>query len=171
MTVTRPLLLMNDKILHSLACASITCFTFVVSLAVLKIYSAVHSSSRHDDAICQNDVDEEDVKEVAQQQKVDGDVETASSPTPLTTHDNEVKRTNNVQPKFPKHILIMAGISGIVAMGVGITKEILDANELLWNGGTSSWGDILADFIGVVVGEIVIFAAVTGRSLFCSLQS
>jgi len=54
---------------------------------------------------------------------------------------------------------------------VGITKEILDANELLWNGGTSSWGDILADFIGVVVGEIVIFAAVTGRSLFCSLQS
>jgi len=163
---------MNDKILHSLACASITCFTFVVSLAVLKIYSAVHSScsSRHDDAIiCQNDV--VDVEEVAQQQRVDGDVETASSPTPLTTHDNEVKRTNNVQPKFPKHILIMAGISGIVAMGVGITKEILDANELLWNGATSSWGNILADFIGVVVGEIVIFAAVTGRSLFCSLQS
>ena len=52
---------------------------------------------------------------------------------------------------------IIAVVSGIAAMSIGILKEIGDEYDIAWNNGQSSWGDILADFIGVILGEIIIF--------------
>ena len=181
------LLYMNDKLLHILACASITCFTFVVSLLVRKVCSAAANRRCNDDDDIVDDkgrvpcavirhchVDDVDIdrRHDHDHDADDYDVEMASSPV-LNTHDNEeeVEQIERITPHSScstTSICIMAVISGIVAMGVGIAKEIFDAYGILWTGGTSSWGDILADFIGVVVGEIFIFVAVVLRSLLFS---
>ena len=183
---------MNDKLLHSLACASITCFTFVVSLLVRKVCCAEANRRCNDDDIdivddhhkgkgkvpcavvrhCHDDDVDIDRRHDHDHDADDYDVEMASSSV-LNTHDNEeeVEQTERTHPHSScptTSICIMAVISGIVAMGVGIAKEIFDANGILWTGGTSSWGDILADFIGVVVGEIFILVAVILRSLLFS---
>ena len=50
-------------------------------------------------------------------------------------------------------------ISGAVAVAVGMMKEIFDKYEILWTGGDPSWEDIVADVIGAVVGELMIFVA------------
>ena len=164
---------MNDKLLHSLACAFITCFTFASSLFAFKVCGAVVIRRPDDD-------DDEGVRcAVHRGHDDDGDVVDdvnnveIESPPALISHDNQVlgeevvvvrnEEKGNCKQLHPKNILILAIISGIVAIGVGIAKEILDACKLLWNGSTSSWGDVLADFIGVVVGEIVIFVLVVLR--------
>lgn len=185
LVTTYLLLYMNDKLLHSLSCASITCFTFVVSLLGRKVCSAAANRRCNDDddivddkgrvpcAVdrhCHDDDDNINQRHDHDHDADDYDVEMASSSV-LNTHDNEeeeVEQTERIQPHSScstTSICIMAVISGIVAMGVGIAKEIFDAYGILWTGGTSSWGDILADFIGVVVGEIFIFVAVILRSL------
>ena len=161
---------MNDKLLHSLACASITCFTFVVSLVVRKVCCAAANRRCNDD-------DDDDKGRVPcadhDHDADDYDVEMASSPVLNTHDDEEVEQTERIHPQLScptkgVRTIIMAVISGMVAMGVGIAKEVFDAYGTLWTGGTSSWGDILADFIGVVVGEIFIFVAVVLRSLLFS---
>ena len=177
---------MNDKLLHSLACASITCFTFVVSLLVRKVCCAEANRRCNDDddivddkgrvpcAVdrhCHDDDVDIDQRHDHDHDADDYDVEMASSPVLNTHDDEEVEQTERTHPHSScptTSICIMAVISGIVAMGVGIAKEIFDAYGILWTGGTSSWGDILADFIGVVVGEIFIFVAVVLRSLLFS---
>jgi hypothetical protein len=163
---------MNDKLLHSLACAFITCFTFASSLFVFNLCSAVPIRRQEDDddnegadsAVRCGHTDDGDV--VEQDQCHDDDVsnvEIESSPA-LISYNDQVLEGNRKQ-LHPKNILILAVISGIVAIGMGVAKEILDASKILWTGGTSSWGDLLADFIGVVVGEIMICVLVVLRSL------
>ena len=51
--------------------------------------------------------------------------------------------------------LIIGTISGVVAMSIGVAKEINDKYNIVWIG-TASWGDILADFIGVLLGYILL---------------
>lgn len=176
---------MNDKLLHSLACAFITCFTFASSLSVFKFCSTVPIRRQDDDDDDDDDINEgvdcavrrghDDDGDVEEQERCRdndvGNVEIESSPA-MISHDTQVlgeeavvrKEDTGIRKQLhPKNILLLAVISGIVAMGVGIAKEILDACELLWTGGTSSWGDVLADFLGVVVGETVIFVLVVLR--------
>ena len=163
---------MNDKLLHSLACAFITCFTFASSLFVFNLCSAVPIRRQEDDddnegvdcAIRCGHTDDGDVVEQEQCHNDDvSNVEIESSPA-LISYNDQVLEGNRKQ-LHPKNILILAVISGIIAIGMGVAKEILDACKLLWTGGTSSWGDLLADFIGVVVGEIMICVLIVLRSL------
>ena len=61
-----------------------------------------------------------------------------------------------VQQILPtRKYIIIACISGIVAIAVGIAKEISDKYNIIVSG-TASWGDILANFIGVMLGECII---------------
>ena len=174
---------MNDKLLHSLACAFITCFTFASSLFVFNLCSAVPIRRQEDDddnegvdcAIRCGHTDDGDVVEQEQCHNDDvSNVEIESSPALISCDDQVVLKEGIVERNgekgnrkqlHPKIILILAVISGIIAIGMGVAKEILDACKLLWTGGTSSWGDLLADFIGVVVGEIMICVLIVLRSL------
>lgn len=54
-------------------------------------------------------------------------------------------------------------MSGTIAFLVGVTKELFDKYEIWWKGGDPSWGDIVADGIGVLVGEVLIFMALYVR--------
>ena len=171
---------MNDKLLHSLACASITCVAFVSLLVVaVKVHKNNDVVSGDGDEHEEEDeavgVVRHDHEEQEQQQNQGSDVESASSLIIIDANNDIHSESEKVEKerakrRIPMNIVILAGISGILAMCVGVAKELFDASEILWKGGTSSWGDILADFIGVVLGEILIFGGFALRSIFCNVS-
>ena len=130
------MLLEKDKLLHLLVCASITILIF--SVISLKCYEKSKG-------------DENDVNVTSDQDNnsYENDVE-----IPLPNNNNErEEKLCTVQQMLPtRKYIIIACISGIVAMAVGIAKEISDKYNIILSG-TASWGDILADFIGVMLGE------------------
>ena len=76
---------------------------------------------------------------------------------------DDVDIENNVPVVYSERkYFIIAIISGFISLSIGVAKEIADAYNLLWKGGQSSWADILADFIGVVIGLLIIFLALLG---------
>lgn len=130
-----------DKLYHALASAAITCSTFTLLFLALECYYQRIRGSGEEN----NDV------EMA-----------AAAPS---SHDDGLGE--NYCLRFPdrprRHYLILSAISGVLTMAVGVTKEIFDAYDILWTGGDASWGDVLADFVGVAVGEFVIFVALHSR--------
>ena len=80
----------------------------------------------------------------------ENDVEIAVHAVP---RDEKLCTVQQILPT--RKYIIIACISGIVAMAVGIAKEISDKYNIILSG-TASWDDILADFIGVMLGECII---------------
>ena len=126
----------NDKIYHILVCAFITIVTFFVLVIVLECYKRIH----HRNEVTTNN---------------DADVEIALSATDEVL-DAEDMRMQKICIHLPaRKYLIIGTISGLVAMSIGVAKEINDKYNIIWIG-TASWGDILADFIGVLLGYILL---------------
>lgn len=123
------LLAEKDKLLHLFVCAAITILVF--SVISLKCYKKSKDN--------------------------DHDVNVTSDQDTLPNNNNERdEKLCTVQQMLPtRKYIIIACISGIVAMAVGIAKEISDKYNIIASG-TASWGDILADFIGVMLGECII---------------
>ena len=123
------LLAEKDKLLHLFVCASITILVFCV--ISLKCYKSSKDNEH--------------------------DVNVTSDQDTLPNNNNERdEKLCTVQQMLPtRKYIIIACISGIVAMAVGIAKEISDKYNIILSG-TASWGDILADFIGVMLGECII---------------
>ncbi len=130
----------EDKLHHILACALITMVVFSV-LVVLQKYCSDNDiqtcSCRSNDNVSIG--------------SGSGDVDAAV----VFSHRDTARK-----------YFIIAIISGVISMLVGVAKEIADAYNILWTGGQSSWGDIIADFIGVVIGFMVIFLAL-GLRYWC----
>ena len=123
------LLAEKDKLLHLFVCASITILVFCV--ISLKCYKSSKDNEH--------------------------DVNVTSDQDTLPNNNNERdEKLCTVQQMLPtRKYIIIACISGIVAMAVGIAKEISDKYNIIVSG-TASWGDILANFIGVMLGECII---------------
>ena len=123
------LLAEKDKLLHLFVCAAITILVF--SVISLKCYKKSKDN--------------------------DHDVNVTSDQDTLPNNNNERdEKLCTVQQMLPtRKYIIIACISGIVAMAVGIAKEISDKYNIIVSG-TASWGDILANFIGVMLGECII---------------
>ena len=129
------LLAEKDKLLHLLVCASITILVFFI--ISLKCYKK--SKDNDHDVNMTSDQDNNNNE---------NDVEIAVHAVP-----NRVEKLCTAQQILPtRKYIIIACISGIVAMAVGIAKEISDKYNIIVSG-TASWNDILADFIGVMLGE------------------
>ena len=126
-----------------MACAALTILFFLASIVAIEFYKKIFI----------RDLQEENGRGAD-----DADVEVcASSPS------RETNKRCSACSSIPKKYYILGGISGVAAMLVGIAKEIGDAYDI-WPrcssvGCQSTWGDILADFIGVIVGEVIIFSA------------
>mmetsp|Transcript_4066 Transcript_4066/g.8950 ORF Transcript_4066/g.8950 Transcript_4066/m.8950 type:complete len:192 (-) Transcript_4066:891-1466(-) len=179
----------KDKLYHILSCAFITIFTFLALVIVLHFYkkrigtNGVADSDDDDDDDEQNSNDDDDGNDQ------DCDVEIAASSSYQKTNnarpDRKKKRIENSSLRCrscrnDKHscILAIVVLSGMVSMAIGIAKEIGDAYDI-WPpchaineddgsmvGCQSSWDDILADFIGVVLGGILILLAFWLRGLY-----
>lgn len=123
------LLAEKDKLLHLFVCAAITILVF--SVISLKCYKKSKDN--------------------------DHDVNVTSDQDTLPNNNNERdEKLCAVQQILPtRKYIIIACISGIVAIAVGIAKEISDKYNIIVSG-TASWGDILANFIGVMLGECII---------------
>lgn len=123
------LLAEKDKLLHLFVCASITILVFCV--ISLKCYKSSKDNEH--------------------------DVNVTSDQDTLPNNNNERdEKLCAVQQILPtRKYIIIACISGIVAIAVGIAKEISDKYNIIVSG-TASWGDILANFIGVMLGECII---------------
>ena len=123
------LLAEKDKLLHLLVCASITILIF--SVISLKCYEKSKD-------------DEHDVNVTSDQDTL---------PNNNNERDEKLCAVQQILPT--RKYIIIACISGIVAIAVGIAKEISDKYNIIVSG-TASWGDILANFIGVMLGECII---------------
>ena len=137
------LLAEKDKLLHLLVCASITILIF--SVISLKCYEKSKD-------------DEHDVNVTSDQDNNnnENDVEILHASLPNTNNNERDEKLCAVQQILPtRKYIIIACISGIVAIAVGIAKEISDKYNIIVSG-TASWGDILANFIGVMLGECII---------------
>ena len=123
------LLAEKDKLLHLFVCVSITILVFCV--ISLKCYKSSKDNEH--------------------------DVNVTSDQDTLPNNNNERdEKLCAVQQILPtRKYIIIACISGIVAIAVGIAKEISDKYNIIVSG-TASWGDILANFIGVMLGECII---------------
>lgn len=127
----------NDKLYHILVCAFITIVTFFVLVIVLECYKRI----RHRNQVTSN-INDHDVE--------------IALPTTDEMLDNEDMHMKKLCIHLPaRKYLIIGTISGLVAMSIGILKEINDKYNLVWTG-TASWDDILADFIGVLLGYILL---------------
>jgi len=81
--------------------------------------------------------------------------------------ESSKSRKTCIQLSIPRKFYILAGISGIFALLIGIIKEIgdhynvwfickrVDENGYIV-GCESSWSDIFADMIGILIGEVFI---------------
>lgn len=130
----------NDKIYHILVCALVTIVTFFVLVSILEF---CNKKIHHRNQVTSN--------------IIDNDVEVAL-PTTDEVLDNEedMYMQKKICIHLPKRKYIIIGIiSGLVAMTIGVIKEINDKYNIVWIG-TASWGDILADFIGVLLGYILL---------------
>ena len=137
----------RDKLYHALACAATTVAAFLALALAVAVYGKIIGRRR--DVVDGGDggVDEEADCE-RQSQSTDDEPSNRSSTSGVTCR--WCSRTH----------LILAAMAGIIAMAIGIAKEIGDAYDI-WPfcgeaGCQSSGGDILADFIGVVLGEVLI---------------
>lgn len=135
----------KDKLLHIFVCALITILVFIV--ISLKCYKKSKDDEHAMNVLSDQDNDNNDI-----------DVEIAvHAPSELPNNSNERdEKLCTIHQLLPtRKYIIIACISGIVAMAIGIAKEISDEYNIIARG-TASWGDILADFIGVMLGECVI---------------
>ena len=137
------LLAEKDKLLHLFVCASITILVFCV--ISLKCYKS--SKDNEHDVNVTSDQDNN---------SYENDVEILHASLPNTNNNERDEKLCAVQQILPtRKYIIIACISGIVAIAVGIAKEISDKYNIIVSG-TASWGDILANFIGVMLGECII---------------
>jgi len=82
----------------------------------------------------------------------DNDIEITTAPSSREIND----ACRIFSRPCPMKYLILAGFSGIASMAIGIACYAVDKDGSMV-GCQSSWGDILADSIGVLIGEIMIF--------------
>ena len=145
----------KDKVFHFLGIALITCCIFTVLFLGLercyyrrKWWEDLPSTSSHI-----NTTEEEEKN----------DLESNSLPS---FRSNDGLGQNSCL-RFPirkrGYYLKLAVMSGTIAFLVGVAKELFDKYEIWWKGGDPSWGDIVADGIGVLVGEILICMALHVR--------
>jgi hypothetical protein len=146
----------KDKIFHFLGIAIITCCIFtVLFLGLERCYyrrkwweDLPSTSSPHS-----NNTTEEEKN----------DLESNSLPS---FRSNDGLGQNSCL-RFPVrkrgYYLKLAIMSGTIAFLVGVIKELFDKYEIWWKGGDPSWGDIVADGIGVLVGLLLIFIALHVR--------
>ena len=138
----------KDKVYHIAACFLITIFTFVALVAALEIYKKFRRRFL-DDAV---------------------DAETPSTVLPNLDDPNNSVYAGKCKfcRLLPMKFIVVACVSGFISMVIGAIKEIGDIYNLwyLCNavnpdgsivGCQSSWYDIFADLIGVVLGEVFIF--------------
>lgn len=155
----------RDKLYHITACATITCITFFGFIIVYEIYKKiVRIRGVEEYSYGSGGTNNGDDVEMAM---------VAPAPAAEST-DNSIISIDRSRCTFrrqcPKKYLIMAGLSGIVAMAVGIAKEIGDMYNV-WppcqtpTGCHASWGDMLANFIGVALGEVIVVLSSWLRSL------
>jgi|Transcript_12068 hypothetical protein len=129
----------KDKLYHIIACSLITMFTFTLMLAGLKVYERWTTTDTHHSCASDEQLrDEENINNNA--------------------HKCEFYRT------LAKKTNTAAFVAGFFALSIGIMKEVGDIFDIWWVckgevGCSASWADLLADFIGVVIGEGIIFTA------------
>ena len=141
-----------DKIYHILACALITVLAF---FALLTAYNCINSKK--------NKSDNDNAHHIASINDDDGDFELAAVPSAEeSSASNMHKCTRIIYLPTRNYIIIVAIFSGGIAITIGILKEVFDAYKIIING-QASWGDILADVIGVIIGECIIVLYV----IFC----
>ena len=107
------MLIGNDKIYHILVCSLITIVTFFILVSILKCYKKIHHRNEH---------------QVTTTNINDNDVE-ITLPTTDEVLDNEedMYMQKKICIHLPKRKYIIIGIiSGVVAMSIGILKEIND---------------------------------------------
>lgn len=142
-----------DKIYHILSCALITVLAF---FALLTTYNCINSK-------IDNKSDKDNAHHIASINDDDGDFELAAVPSAEeSSASNMHKCTRIIYLPTRNYIIIMAIFSGGIAITIGILKEVFDAYNIIING-QASWDDILADVIGVIIGECIIVLYV----IFC----
>jgi len=130
----------NDKIYHILVCSLITIVTFFILVILFECYIKIHHRNEHQVTSNIND----------------NDVEVALPATDEVLDNEEDMYMQKICIHLPERKYIIIGIiSGLIAMSIGVAKEISDKYNIVWIG-TASWGDILADFIGVLLGYILL---------------
>ena len=137
-----------DKIYHILVCALITVLAF---LALVIAYNCFNSKNN------KSYVDDDNEHHVESINDDDGDVELAAVPPAEDSSDSNMYKCTRFIVQLPRRnyiIIMMAILSGAMAMAIGILKEVFDAYNII--NGQASWGDILADFIGVIIGACII---------------
>ena len=140
----------NDKIYHILVCSLVTIVTFFILVSILKCYNKYNNRNEH---------------QVTTTNINGNDVEIALPTTDEVLNDaGDMQKICHINLPARKY-LIIGIISGLVAMSIGIAKEISDKYNIVWIG-TASWGDILADFIGVLLGYILLLLGYRCNTLY-----
>lgn len=81
--------------------------------------------------------------------------------------ESSISRKTCIKVSIPRKFYFLAGISGIIALLIGVIKEIGDHYNIWFlckrvdeNGNIvgceSSWSDIFADVIGILIGEVIV---------------
>ncbi len=136
----------EDKVFHLLGIAAMTCSVFALLFVAMERCYYRRKRAWGDDCVANAGAEDDDVE--------------AASSLPSRTNDGLGENNCLRFPARPRGYYIrLALISGAVAVAVGMMKEIFDKYEILWTGGDPSWEDIVADVIGAVVGELMIFVA------------
>ena len=142
-----------DKTYHILVCALITVLAF---FALLTAYNCINSKKNKSD-------DNYNAHHIASIDDDDGDFELAAVPSAEESSSSNIHTcTRIIYLPTRNYIIIIAIFSGGIAITIGILKEVFDAYNIIING-QASWDDILADVIGVIIGECIIVLYV----IFC----
>lgn len=159
----------RDKLLHTAACFLITVVAFLFLLAIRELWkrmllkNATHTGGAAGDA--------------ADDLAVEYDIE--------ATNDGENEAAGTMQYD-PRHLIrnnwVFAAIASTLALVIGIAKEIGDMYNFWWlckaknEDGTivgcdASWADFLADVIGVILANIIIFGSLSLWSTYMERKS
>jgi len=142
------MLITNDKIYHILVCALITIVTFFFLVKVLECYKRIRNRNQVTSNINDNDV------------------EVALPATDEVLDNEQDMYMQKICIHLPERKYIIIGIiSGLIAMSIGVAKEISDKYNIIWIG-TASLGDILADFIGILLGYILLLLGYRCNTLY-----
>eukprot|EP00956_Cyclotella_meneghiniana_P027026 scaffold59790_cov83-Cyclotella_meneghiniana.AAC.3 len=147
------MLLAKDKVLHIVACFLITAVTFLLLMAARRVYDMNHTSRYGEEMALP--VESHDVEAV-----------------PDGYYDNDNTITTAKHCCFDQNVhkyLLFIAISTLVALVVGIAKEIGDMYNFWWLcqtkkedgsivGCDASWADFLADVVGIILANAFIFA-------------
>eukprot|EP00804_Cyclotella_cryptica_P026837 CCRYP_018606-RA/>CCRYP_018606-RA protein AED:0.32 eAED:0.32 QI:0/-1/0/1/-1/1/1/0/175 len=139
----------NDKLYHIAACALITMATFLALSVARRFQEQSRGCSMVDDS-------PSDAIENGR------DVEAPGNHVAVT--DVEEKCSFRIS----KNNWVLVGMSSLVALSIGILKEIGDMYNFWWLcqsknedgsivGCDASWGDLLADIIGIILAQAIIF--------------